>query len=639
MINNISLRLYSLQQKIKKNRTLLWIIIATIALMGLQLCNVVLMHLLGLNNTAWPWSFIEVMSYGFFVPIIIALTTTYTPIIAGVFWLLGGVKRAIAQRILLVWVAVMCLSTLAVYVFSLWEGLNLTSTPWLAYSFWVRLPSDSMAFNHLLMCLMASYSLLFFAFVLKCFSTQTKAEKVFGQAHFSNAFEIQRAGLFSHQGGVVLGRAYGQILRLPGYESVLVVAPTGSGKTTAIAVPNLIEWQGSGVFNDLKGELYNLTADYRKRVLNNDCYLWAPADEQKQTVCYNPFFYVSSNPNLRIRDLQLIAEILIPATKLGEGFWYQSSREIFLTLALYCFETNGIATLSKIHDLSKQHCFFEWLETELVVHEDIFSKYLKQNTNAILGADKKTQKNILKDFHSRMSVFIDPLVGYATSKNDFDFRQLRRKKMSVYVHIPDSDKERLSPILTLFWAQLINTVSSHEPQKNERYGILALMDEFGNMARINKLKEGMSFLRAYNMRCIIIVQYLGQITSIYGRDDAKGFLNSKVKIAFASNDMDDAQFFSKALGTRTVRVSSSSVNTGHDNRSGSRSESRSFRSRPLLSSDEIMQLSQDKSIILIESRSPIKVDKCYWFKNPRYWQLLNNYPLTTNVKEESHESQ
>ena len=283
--------------------------------------------------------------------------------------------------------------------------------------------------------------------------------------------------------------------------------------------------------------------------------------------------------------------------------------------------------------VSKQESFFEWLAEEVADHEETFSKHLKQNAYAILGTDEKTQKNILKDFHSRMSLFNDPIVAAATSYNDFDFRELRRKKISIYIHIPDADKERLSPILTLFWAQLINAMSSHEPRNDEPYGVLALMDEFGNMARINKLKDGMSFLRSYHMRCIIIVQYLAQIISIYGRDDAKGFLNSKVKIAFALNDMDDAQFFSRALGTKTVKVSSSSVSTGHGDNPGSRSENINYQSRALMNPDELMQLSDKKAIILIEAKSPIKANKCYWFKEPTYKQLLDNIKPDDSNKE------
>lgn len=469
--------------------------------------------------------------------------------------------------------------------------------------------------------MVASYLLLAVTLVLKSFSAKTKAEKVFGKAHFASAFEIQKAGLYSGQ-GIILGKAFGKKLKLPGFEGALVVAPTGSGKTTAIAIPNLLEWVGSGIFNDLKGELYNLTANYRKNTLKNECFLWAPADINKNTACYNPFFYVSPNSDLRIRDLQLIAEMLIPAAKLGENFWCQSSREIFLMLALFLFETKGLATLSEIHDLSKQENFFEWLASEITENEEKFSKHLKQNAFSLLGADEKTQKNILKDFHSRVGLFNDPIIGYATSKNDFDLRELRRRKISIYIHIPDADKERLSPILTLFWAQLINILSAQVPQENEPYGVLALLDEFGNLARINKLKDGLSFLRSYHMRCIIIVQYLSQITSVYGREDARGFLNSKIKVAFALNDMEDAQFFSKGLGNKTVKVTSSTINTGHGDRVGSHSESVSFQSRALMSPDEIMQLSNKKAIILVEARSPIKANKLYWFKDSYYRHLL-----------------
>ena len=45
-------------------------------------------------------------------------------------------------------------------------------------------------------------------------------------------------------------------------------------------------------------------------------------------------------------------------------------------------------------------------------------------------------------------------------------------------------------------------------------------------------------------------------------DDAKGFLNAKVKIAFTVNDIDDADFFSRALGQKTMTVTHSGFNSG-----------------------------------------------------------------------------
>lgn len=607
-------------QRLKQNYHFKILNITFILLIGLILSNQLLLCLLGLPNIVWPWSFIEVIQQGFVMPTLVAFIVVYIPMSAFLLWWAGGVKRSIAQQMLLYWGSFLLLSVLGFTLFIYWEQMNLPPYPWFIISLFLRLPEKSA--EHLILCLFASYSLLFVVLIWKCFSVKTNAEKIFGQAHFANAFEIQKAGLYAEQ-GLILGKAYGKTLKLPGFEGALVVAPTGSGKTTAIAIPNLLEWTGSGVFNDLKGELYRLTSAYRKNNLHNECFLWAPADIHKITSCYNPFFYVSDHPDLRIRDLQLIAETLIPATKLGDGFWYQSSREIFLTLSMYLLETTGKATLCEIHDLSKQESFFAWLANEVMDHEE-FSKPLKQNAFALLGADEKTQKNILKDFHSRMGLFNDPLVGYATSKNDFDFRELRKKRISIYIQIPDGDKERLSPILTLFWAQLIHVISEQEPQTDDFYGVLALMDEFGNMARINKLKDGLSFLRSYRMRCIIIVQYLAQIYSVYGRYDAKGFLNSKVKVAFALNDREDAKFFSESLGNRTIKVSSSSVSTNHGDHPGSRSENINFQPRLLMTPDEIMQLSDKKAIILMEARNPIKANKCYWFKSLNYRYLLRD---------------
>ena len=95
-------------------------------------------------------------------------------------------------------------------------------------------------------------------------------------------------------------------------------------------------------------------------------------------------------------------------------------------------------------------------------------------------------------------------------------------------------------------------------------------------------------------------------------------------MAFAVNDIQVAQFFSKSLGEKTVKVSSSSVSTGHGDSGGSRSRNVSYRGRALMTPDEIMQLSAKKSIILLEARSPIKANKCYWFNDTKYKHWLKH---------------
>jgi type IV secretion system protein VirD4 len=181
--------------------------------------------------------------------------------------------------------------------------------------------------------------------------------------------------------------------------------------------------------------------------------------------------------------------------------------------------------------------------------------------------------------------------------------------MSIYIHIPPYDKDRLSPLLTLFWAQIIQQMTLHEPGQDEKIPVLALLDEFGNMSRINKLKDGLSFLRSYRVRFVVLVQYLAQLNSIYGKEDAKGFLNSKINVAFALNDIDDAKFFSQSLGNKTVKLRTTSINSGHLNQGSSRAANHSFKSQALLTPNQLMQLSLKHGIALIEGANPIKFGK------------------------------
>ena len=72
----------------------------------------------------------------------------------------------------------------------------------------------------------------------------------------------------------------------------------------------------------------------------------------------------------------------------------------------------------------------------------------------------------------------------------------------------------------------------------------------------------LSSLRSYHLRCWVLVQHLSQITSVYVVNDSKGFLNAKVKVTFTLNDWDDADYFSKSLGQKTITVTNKGFNSG-----------------------------------------------------------------------------
>lgn len=584
-----------------------------ILLTGLAACELVSQFsftMLNLPGIAYPWEFLTLLIQGNMFSVSFSAVTVGLGYTAYLTWVPGGTERLISILIITVLTNFLIGTAIGLVVFARYYHILMTSNPLLFYKIWLLLPNN--AKHPFIISVIAGNSILpvitAIAFLVRLY----RSDDVLGSAHFANLLEIVEMHLWGKE-GIILGYKFGKPLRMPGFEGVLGIAPTGGGKTTAVAVPNLLTWSGSVVANDLKGELYQLTAEHRCTKLGNTCYNFAPAREDLITDRYNPFYYVSHDKNLHIRDLQLISEILIPAERIDGGFWYTSSREVFIMLALYLIEKNGTTTLAEIHDLSKINSFMEWLAFTVEEH-GIECNVFYQNAYSLLNSDEKTYKNILKDFHSRMTLFSDPIVRNATEGNTFDFSLLRKERMSIYINLPDADKERLKPLLTLFWAQLINTMTQAIPDESEPYPVLALLDEFGNMGKINKLKEGMSFLRAYHVRPIILVQHLAQILSVYGQHDAKSFLNAKVKLIFTLNDLEDAQFVSNCMGSRTIKVVSHGTNQGQHSSS---SQNTSLQSRPLMTPDQIMQLNKNMVLILIEGLYPIQAAKYYWFKHKK----------------------
>src|SRR5690606_4844296 len=142
-----------------------------------------------------------------------------------------------------------------------------------------------------------------------------------GRARFANVVDLLRRGLFTRSGhGIVVGRWCGRLLRLDGQQSVLLAAPTRSGKGVGVVVPNLLEYRGSVVVLDIKQENFALTSGWRE-AQGQAVYLFNPFAEDRRTHRWNPLSYVSTGPLQRVSDLQGIATLLYPDAGPEQKFW------------------------------------------------------------------------------------------------------------------------------------------------------------------------------------------------------------------------------------------------------------------------------------------------------------------------------
>src|SRR5207249_1880344 len=70
------------------------------------------------------------------------------------------------------------------------------------------------------------------------------------------------------KGRLTLGRANGKLIAAEPRQSVIVMGPTQSGKTTGLAVPAILEWEGPVIATSVKNDLASDTLKWREKMGN-----------------------------------------------------------------------------------------------------------------------------------------------------------------------------------------------------------------------------------------------------------------------------------------------------------------------------------------------------------------------------------
>jgi type IV secretion system protein VirD4 len=464
-----------------------------------------------------------------------------------------------------------------------------------------------------------------------------------GDARFATGRELADAGLFGDR-GIILGRVGRRCLMLAGQQGVALAAPPRAGKGTGVVIPNLLNWPDSVICVDIKRENWTLTAGFRA-ANGQECFLFDPFSEEGRTARWNPFFYVSEDPIRRVNDLQRIAEMLYPDPPNVDPFWTASARSLFLGIALYLFETPSLPkTIGEVlrHGMASDDEGFgeHW---KRVIEGRNSGKYplSSQCVRAlydVIDLAPVTASSIRKTFTSRLDLWLNPILDAATSANDFDLRELRRKPLSIYVGVNPDDLHRLRPVLALFFQQAIGlqtrTLPEHDPTLKRQ--VLMLLDEFTALGRIPIIAESVSYLPGYNVRVLLVIQTPAQLREVYGANGAETMLKSlAARIVFAPKDVGDAREISDELGNTTVKVKTHSrplMDLSESKGRRQRSVSVSDQRRALLLPQEVKALGNEQAIVFYEGLRPIRCRKIRYFEDPRFTHRLLPAPEVPQQK-------
>lgn len=516
-----------------------------------------------------------------------------------------------------------------------------------------------------------------------------KNDNIYGTARWGTVKDLKKFGLCEEH-GVVLAQQYdarteaiinkkgnfglkmikpSRLICHAGTSHTLVIAPTRSGKGVGTVVPTCCSYRESMIIFDPKGELYNMTAGYRKKF--SRVIKFSPV--QMETACFNPLEEVELDENA-FRDIGTILTNLFQKGEKGSDsnadFFDNNARDlltgvIFHVLSavdnsgrsLYSKEEQCIAGVLRIFARAASGTDEEGNPLpagEALLDEMINSRHLDKNgieSDYIHGIvldvamsakqqHEKVRSDIMQTVQSKLNLFRDPLIRHVTSHSDFklsDFYE-SEEPISLYLTLPFGDVDRIMPVFQLIIDFIVRRFSSGELRAGEKekvlkHPILFMSDEFPVLGNMKFLATSLGILAGYGLRFYLVVQGYQQLVKIYGQENT--FIdNCRYILIYAPNNLQDAEKFSKMIGKKSVTKESLSV-------SGSRyavalnnlNTSSQELAVDLINPDELMKMPYEDCIILGHNMPPYMGKKNIFYADERFsWKVFNENVDTGKVE-------
>lgn len=222
----------------------------------------------------------------------------------------------------------------------------------------------------------------------------------------------------------------------------------------------------------------------------------------------------------------------------------------------------------------------------------------------------KAMASVMSTAMSQMLKFIDKEMGQLLCFNDgFNIDDFIKGKSFIFFVVDEKSNTKnfmVNLIIKQIYGELLKKAESF-PDIKLPHRIMQWLDEFGTYTKIDGVEQMFSAGRSRNILTVPFLQTLAQLNKNYGKDIADTIKNScqNTLFSYQAPTSDDADFFSKKLGTKTVTAGSVSMqNNGNHNSS---SKTLQMVKMPIMSADEITRLKKGQWIFMKAGMNPCKM--------------------------------
>lgn len=364
--------------------------------------------------------------------------------------------------------------------------------------------------------------------------------------HFPNPFAKKNL-VYRHPAqakGILFGKKFGLLAYSPEQDEghILVLGPSGTGKTSALLIPTLRSWQGTALVVDISGDISANVNTPNKIVFD-------PTSEN--CIPYDVFASINevTDDTERQERLEQLAYLLLPdkANDSEASIFFTKNGRKMITAALICYYGMdwgfveicefflGHDWRSLLNDIAKQQ------NPIANMFISSFAGASEQNTAGCKQAADDALKLFATNDKIKNALRKVPSYEKAISPATLE-------TSSVYIYIPDEKLKIYGDLLRIITAQSMEYFSSR-PMENKQT-ILFCLDEFASFGKL-QIVESLRKLRKRRIRILVLTQSLADLDMIYGKDERKAMLsNFKFTVLLGCKDAETQEYFSKMIGEK-----------------------------------------------------------------------------------------
>jgi type IV secretion system protein VirD4 len=423
------------------------------------------------------------------------------------------------------------------------------------------------------------------------------------------------------QRGVMLGSLNGYYLTDDADTHLMLCGPTSSGKDVAHVIPTAHLWRESVLITDPKGGVtYQMTARYRQGF--SDLRVFAPLDQG--SIKLNVLDTIRKGTTYAFRDAQSIAKSLTaPEQMVREtpvSLHFRELATVLLTGSiLHTVYTSPRPSLAGVLEfLTVEHdaltdCLDVLVKSPHLTGEE--QTLVSSIGKEIAQVRDRELSGVWTTTMRGLHLYREPTVARNTDTSDMDLNALQYSDRPITLYLVAPSPEELHdyhPLYRVVVETILRQLTMHDVQ-TYRHRLLILANEFPSYGYMPRIETGAATLRDYGIKLCLIAQDLEQFWGTYGKDTPLwGNLHIKA-FHTPENDLTAKRISENMLDTMTIEREVVSYQ-GWTKRRGTTSTQQ--HARQLMTTGEVMKMSQEDLLLFVGGYPPFKAKKVRWHADP-----------------------